>query len=156
MSNEPDEKAELLKLAGGVLNSIMKGLDEVDLESRKKIMEACGEACTIATGGLENAECIAEETADAEGILTRINEEILWCGPWTRKGDTIQSVCVQCGCPLVRNNVVDLTGTFCYCSRGWVKRVFETSFKKSVNVELDKSIGLGDEVCKFVVHMETK
>jgi len=45
MLNELDEKTKLLKRAGRVINSIIKGLDEVDLETRQKIMEISGEAC---------------------------------------------------------------------------------------------------------------
>jgi len=52
----------------------------------------------------------------------------------------------------VKNNVINLTGTFCYCSRGWVKKIFETLLNKTVSVELEKSIGLGDKVCKFIVY----
>jgi len=156
MQNELDKNAKLLKLAGGLLSSIIKGLDEVDLETRKKIMELCGGTCAeealFGGGDLEIARRIGEEAADEDEILERMNREILWCGPWIRKGSTIQSTCVECGCPLVKNNVVDLTGTFCYCSRGWVKKIFETLLKKPVSVELEKSIGFGDEVCKFVVN----
>ena len=152
MLDELDEKARLLKRANAVLNSIIKGLDEVDLETRKKIMELCGEACAREDGDLEIAKRIAEETTNKEEILTRVNKEIPWCGAWTTKDNTIQCTCVKCGCPLVRNKVVDLTGTFCFCSRGWVKKIFETLFKKPVNVELEKSIGLGDKICKFVVY----
>ena len=152
MISEIDEKEKLLKRAGAVLNSIIKGLDEVDLETRKKIMELCGEACAHSDEDLRTAKKIGEEAADENEILTRMKKELPWSGTWTRKGNIIQSVCVKCGCPLVRNKVVDLTGTFCYCSRGWVKKIFETLLKKPVNVELEKSIGLGDKVCKFVVY----
>jgi len=156
MVNKLNEQAKLLKRASEVLNSIINGLDEVDLETRQKIMELCGEACVRSDGDLQIAKRIAEETTDEEEILTKVNKEIPWCGTWTRKGNTIQTTCVKCGCPLVRNRVVNLTGTFCYCSRGWVKKIFETVLKKHVNVELEKSIGLGDKVCKFVVFVEAK
>lgn len=152
MSNKVDEKAKLLKRAGGMLNSIIKGLDEVDSETRRKIMELCGEACAREDGDLEVAKRIAEEAADEVEILARANKEIHWCGTWTLEGNTIRTTCVECGCPLVRNKVVDLTGTFCFCSRGWVKKIFETLLKKTVNVKLEKSIGLGEKVCKFIVH----
>lgn len=145
------EKTRLLKRAGTVLNSMIKGLDEVDLETRKKIMELCGEACAREDGDFEIAKRIAEETTSEEEILKRVNKEIPWCGTWTLGDNSIQCTCVKCGCPLVRNEVVDLTGTFCYCSRGWVKKIFETLLKKPVNVELEKSIGLGDKLCKFLV-----
>jgi len=156
MSSKSDEKAKLLKRAGDLLNSIIKGLDTVDSETRQKIMEFCGEACARSDGDLEIAKRIAEETTDEEEILAKANKEIPWCGTWTRKGKTIQTTCVKCGCPLARNRVVNLTETFCYCSRGWVKSIFETLLKKPVNVGLEKSIGLGDKICKFVVHVETE
>lgn len=140
-----------MKRAGSLLNSIISGLDAIDLETRQKIMESCGEACARSDGDLEIANKIAEEEVDEKEILDRANKQILWCGPWVRKGTTIQSTCVECGCPLVRNKVVRLTGTFCYCSRGWVKKTFETLLKKPVEVELKKSIGLGNEVCEFMV-----
>lgn len=152
MSNELNDREKLLRRASAVLNSIIKGLNEVGLESRVKIMEFCGEACAHSDGDLKIAQRIAKETANEEEILARVNKEILWCSAWTRKGNTIQSTCVKCGCPLVRNKVVDLTGTFCYCSRGWVKKIFETLLKKPVVVELEKSIGRGDKICKFVVY----
>ena len=153
MLDEPDKKERLLRRAGSVLDSIIKGLDEVDLETRKKIMELCGEACAREDGDLEIAKRIAKEAADEDEVLVRMNKEIPWCGTWTRKGSTIQSTCVKCGCPLVRNKLVDFRRTFCYCSRGWVKKIFETSLKRSVNVELEKAIGFGDDVCKFVVYL---
>jgi len=146
------EEMKLLKRAGELLNSILQGLIEVDLETRKKIMELCGEACAREDGDLEIAKRIAEETVDEEEIIARVNKEILWCSAWIRKGNTIQSTCIKCGCPLVRNNIVNLTGTFCYCSMGWVKKIFETVLKKPVKVELKKSIGFGDNVCNFVVY----
>jgi len=152
VSHEIDEKEKLLKRAGALLCSVLKGLDEVDLETRKRIMELCGEACAHSDGDVEIAKGISEEATDEEEILSRANKEIPWCGTWIRKGNTIQATCEKCGCPLVRNEVIDLTGTLCYCSRGWVKKIFQTLLKKPLNVELEKSIGLGDKVCKFVVH----
>jgi hypothetical protein len=44
-------------------------------------------------------------------------------------------------------------GTYCYCSVGWVERIFKTLLKTPVKVELDKAIGFGDDVCKYVVHV---
>lgn len=153
MFDENDEKKMLLKRASMVINALVRGLDEFDIETRKRIMALCGEACAHSDGDVDIAKRIAEETLDEEEMVKRINNEISWCGTWTWKDNTIQSVCVKCGCPLVRNNIIELTGTFCYCSRGWVKKIFETLLKKHVNVELEKSIGRGDKVCKFVVYI---
>jgi len=85
MINELDEKTRLLKLTGELLNSIIKGLAKVDLETRQEIMELCGEACARSDGDLEIAKKIAEESADEEEILARVNREIPWCGTWTEE-----------------------------------------------------------------------
>ncbi|MFX0200337.1 MAG: hypothetical protein ACFFCW_29820 [Candidatus Hodarchaeota archaeon] len=153
MNNEFNEQEKLLRHTSYLLNSIIKGLDELDFETRQKIMEACGEACAHVDRSPEIAKRIAEEVTEDDKILARVNEEILWCGTWTRRGNTIQSTCTECGCPLVRNKIVDLSETFCYCSRGWVKKIFETVLKRPVTVELEKAIGRGERVCKFVIYM---
>jgi predicted hydrocarbon binding protein len=54
----------------------------------------------------------------------------------------------------VRKGVVKLTGAFCFCSRGWVKAIFEALLKRPVRVELEKAIGFGDEVCKYNVNYQ--
>jgi len=151
------KKSTLLKLTGDLLNAIVGSLDQVDLETRKRIIEACGKVCVgeeLFGPAIEIAKRISEEEGDIDDVLRRANDEILWCGVWTREGSTISCVCERCGCPLVLNEVVELSGTFCLCSRGWVKAIFETLLKRPVNVELEKARGLGDEECRYVVHYQ--
>jgi len=145
------DKESLLRQTGRMIDHIVRGLEEVDQETRLRIMERCGEACAE-VGDLHIAVKIAEEIDDLDEIVSRANKEIAWCGEWVREGDEITAVCRQCGCPLVRQGIVELTGTFCYCSRGWVKAIFEALLKRPVKVELEKAIGLGDDVCKYTVH----
>ena len=155
MEKELEKKSVLLKITGDMLNSILEGLSQVDLETAIKIMELCGETCArqeVYGPAIEIAAKIAKEEVDEGRIIERANEEILWCGKWARKGETIQCTCTKCGCPLVRNEVVRNTGMFCYCSRGWVRRIFETLLKKPVHVELEKAIGFGDDECRYVVY----
>ena len=149
---ELDEDKNLLTRAGRIINSVTKGLKDVDLETRKKIMERSGESCAIA-GSLFIAQKIAENTTDLEEIIQMTNKEIPWCGSWSLKGKTIVSICAKCGCPLVRNKIVELNETFCFCSLGWVKKIFSVLLKKTVDAELKNSIGRGDKVCSFVVHI---
>ncbi|MCK4434293.1 hypothetical protein KAU92_02290 [Candidatus Bathyarchaeota archaeon] len=60
MLGELDEKAKL-KRAGGLLNSVIKGLNEINLETRQKIIELYGEPCACEDGDLDIAKKIAEE-----------------------------------------------------------------------------------------------
>lgn len=146
----------LLKFAGGMIDSLIDGIEQVDAEARKKIMQQCGESCAkeeFFGPALAVAERIGEEEIDTDKILERANEEILWCGKWEKKDRVIFCTCSHCGCPLVENNVVELTRTLCYCSLGWIQSVFESLFKKPVRVDLESAIGFGDKECRFVVHM---
>jgi len=104
-----EKRERLLRRASYILKSIMRGLEEVDLEIKEKIMELCGEACAREDKDLEITRRITAEATDEEQILVRVNKEISWCGTWVRKGETIQSRCTRCGCPLVRNKIVDPT-----------------------------------------------
>jgi hypothetical protein len=141
----------LLKQTGRMIDFMVNGLEGLDEETAQRIMERCGEACAE-TGDLGLAKEIADETEDIEETIARANDEIAWCGKWTREGGTITAVCTACGCPLVRRGIVELSGTFCLCSRGWVKTVFEALLERPVRVELEKAIGRGDDVCKYNVH----
>lgn len=125
---------------------------QVDDGARTGLMEACGRACALHYGEIEKTEAIKTDTKDIDESLDRLNQEVSWCGKWTRDGDTIHSVCQKCGCPLVRAGLIQLSPTFCNCSRGWVKAVFETALGRSVEVELVQAIGRGDPVCQFAVH----
>jgi len=151
MVNETEVNMKLLGRSGRLLNAIVKSLVEVDLETRKGIMESCGKACAQEDGDLAIAEGIGETVSNMAEVVERVNKELLWCGVWSQKGKSIESICTSCGCPLVRNMVIDRTATWCYCSRGWVKAIFEAALKRHVEVEVEKSIGGGDKVCKFLV-----
>ena len=141
----------LLKQTGRMIDFIVKGLGGLDEETTQRIMEKCGEACAE-MGDLVLARKIADETEDIEETIARANDKIAWCGRWVRNRNTITAVCTACGCPLVRRGIVELSGTFCFCSRGWVKTVFEALLERPVRVELKKAIGRGDDVCKYNVH----
>jgi hypothetical protein len=144
------EKTKLLRRAGWTIDSIVKGLEEVEDEDRRRIMEKSGEVCAI-NGSLPIARQIAEETTDVDEIVAKANDRIPWCGKWVRNGSIISATCHNCGCPLVQSDVVSLIGTFCYCSVGWVRTIFEALLRRPVTVELEKAIGLGDDVCKYSV-----
>jgi predicted hydrocarbon binding protein len=124
----------------------------VDEDTRAGLMESCGRVCALHHGSIEQAIAIKHSAKEMDELLDKLNQqEGLWCGNWERDGDTIYSVCKECGCPLVRTGLVRPSPTFCNCSRGWVKAVFETILERPVEVELEQAIGRGDPVCRFIV-----
>ena len=57
----------LLKLTSSVLNTLLRGLDSVDPETRRMIMEKCGETCAheeVYGPAIEIAKSIASEETD--------------------------------------------------------------------------------------------
>ena len=151
MSNKYNSKKALLERSSRVINSIINGIEELSIANRMKIMEKSGVECAVA-GSYKIAKKISEETTSIEELIDKINTQIPWCGHWNLEGNIIRSICNECGCPLVRNKIVNLNSTFCYCSLGWVKLIFKTLLKKQVYVEMLKSIGAGDNTCEYVVY----
>lgn len=67
-----------------------------------------------------------------------------------REGDKVCIIYPKCYCPNV-NKIPQgkLSATYCNCSRGWVKTLFEGALGRQVEVIMEKTIINGDEQCKF-------
>jgi hypothetical protein len=71
-----------------------------------------------------------------------------------REGENLYVVYDKCYCPLGRALLKDYPAqlsSYCNCSRGWIREMFESALKKPVKVEIEKSIVRGDNLCKFKV-----
>ncbi|MHA1521322.1 MAG: DUF6144 family protein [Promethearchaeota archaeon] len=62
-----------------------------------------------------------------------------------------------CHNPLIREALLTedqpISPIFCNCSGGFMKNFWEAMFDCSVDVELLESVIIGDEVCKFAIHI---
>ncbi|MHA2245697.1 MAG: DUF6144 family protein [Candidatus Hodarchaeales archaeon] len=60
-----------------------------------------------------------------------------------------------CYCPIIRNYLEEeiIPHSFCNCSAGWERQVWEGIFKTPVRVEVVKSLVQGDETCQFIIHI---
>ncbi len=152
MPNKYNSKRALLERSGRVINSIINGLEDLSVEKKREVMEKSGETCAIA-GSYNIAKMISEKTNNVEEIIEQMNKQIPWCGKWKLENSIIRSKCNECGCPLIRNKIVNLNSTFCYCSLGWVKLIFKTLLKKPIQAEMLKSIGAGDDFCEYIVYI---
>jgi predicted hydrocarbon binding protein len=129
---------------------------QFDGDTRAELIEHCGRACALHYGSIERARATKHGAQEIDELLDQLNQqEAYWCGEWVRDGNAIYSVCGECGCPLVGAGLVKLSPTFCECSRGWVKAVFETILDGPVEVELEQTIGRGDPICRFAVRSKT-
>lgn len=135
------------------LATLMDGLDaSVDAQTRAQILEACGRACAR-THGVERARELVEGAADIDGILARLNHRRIGGGRLQREGDTITGIYEKCYCPLLKGSTGEVSPSFCECSRGWLKELFEAVLGRPAAVEFEQTVQRGDPLCRFVIRL---
>jgi hypothetical protein len=146
-SGQEDQMSQKSKVMHDWISSLMKSMDKhVDAEEKIKLLEDCGRACA----GRHAKSEAAKHTGNLEGWLQALRK---WVGPENvrREGNSIRVVYSKCFCPLVQDSPPLLSDTYCNCSRGWLKEVFETVVGSSVEVKLEESIMRGGNQCRFSV-----
>ena len=128
----------------------------LDAPTREAIMRANGRACH--EGGNPGRKV---EPTDIDTFIARvrayIGEDAI-----RRDGDVVTFHYVQsprglkvadgyCLCPLVETGPAGLSGTYCWCSVGYVQHMFETEVGRPAKVELLESLKRGGKGCKFRV-----
>ncbi len=132
------------------IGTLMENLDEmVDEKTKIKVLENCGRSC-IPQAFLKKAANIKAKSKDDNEFLDKLGK--IW-KHLKRDGDKIFVVYNQCYCPMVKSYKGELSKSFCNCSRGWVKELFESTTGKPVTVVLEKSIRQGDDICRFRVKL---
>jgi predicted hydrocarbon binding protein len=120
---------------------------EVDEKTRVKILESCGRKC-IGAGFLKKVEAIGKKSKSTEDFLEGLGK--VWKHLHVGK-DGVFVVYEQCYCSLVKGSEVKVSPSFCNCSVGWIRELFETGLGKSVKVEKLGTIKQGNKQCKFKI-----
>ena len=131
------------------ITNLMEGLDNnVDKETIKKILEQCGRQCQ-SQSFIKKAKAIYEKSKNTNDFLNKLAKVYKHL---RREGNKVYIVYPKCYCSQV-NKIPKgkLSGTYCNCSRGWVKALFEGATGKPVEVNMKKSVINGDDQCKFEV-----
>jgi predicted hydrocarbon binding protein len=129
------------------ITHLIAGLDEhVDEKTRAAILEQCGRQCQSASF-IKKAKTIYEKSINIDDFLRKFEQVYKHLH---REGNNIYIVYPKCYCSQV-NKIPKgkLSGTYCNCSRGWAKALFEGALGRSVDVIMEKSIINGDNECKF-------
>ncbi len=133
------------------LRQMMELLDrEVDEAVRWELMEACGRRCIGATT-LKQARRLREEAGDLDDLLRRLNAAHIGGGHLHREGDSIHAAYDRCYCGSVSRARPPFPATYCHCSCGWYRQLFETLLDRPVEVALLGSIIQGADRCRFVI-----
>lgn len=133
------------------IRTLMDNLDtELDEKTRTKILESCGRTC-IPRSLIKKAQACKNDAKNIDEFLDELSKR------WShlkRDNDKIYVVYEKCYCPLVKTYSGKLSPTFCNCSRGWIKELFESALERPVIVELEKSIKQGGDACRFRVTLQ--
>jgi predicted ArsR family transcriptional regulator len=129
------------------ITTLMEGLDRnLDERTIAKILEQCGRQCQTQSF-IKKARDLYQKSKSTDEFLDRlaqVNKHL------HKEGDKVYLIYPKCYCSQV-NKIPRgrLSGTYCNCSRGWAKALFEGAIGKPVEVIMEKSIINGDDQCKF-------
>jgi predicted hydrocarbon binding protein len=136
------------------IQRMMEVLDrDLDLPRRKTIMEACGRRC-IGASTLAKARQLQRGAQDLDDLLVLLNQAHIGGGHLRREEHVIHAAYDRCYCGSVNQANAPFSSTYCQCSCGWFRQLFETLLGKPVEVELLDSILQGAERCRFTIHLE--
>jgi hypothetical protein len=109
---------------------MMDALDQaVDIPTRQTIMETCGRRC-IGTSILDKARQLAKTARDMDDMLAQLNQAHLGGGHLRREGAMIHALYDHCYCGSVNKSTEPFSPTYCYCSCGWYRQLFETLLER--------------------------
>jgi len=126
---------------------------EVDADTRRAMMEACGRSC-IGASTLAAARRLQKEASDLDDLLARLNQAHIGGGHLHRQGNAIHAAYERCYCGSVSQTRQAFLETYCHCSCGWYRQLFETLLERPVQVELLSSVIQGSDRCRFIIHLD--
>ncbi|NWG10394.1 hypothetical protein HXY33_01375 [Candidatus Bathyarchaeota archaeon] len=126
---------------------LVDGLSQhVDEKTKALILEQCGRQCQSSIL-VKKAKNIYEKSKSVDEFLEKFGQVYKHLH---REGEKVYIIYPRCYCSQV-NKIPKgkLSGTYCNCSRGWAKALFEGALGRPIEVLLEKSIISGDNQCRF-------
>jgi hypothetical protein len=129
----PDvEKIRFTKLW---VSRFMDNLDaHVDLDTRKRLMEACGRTCFIGAHGKSSSEKVSpEQEAEflkrhrarfGENSVRKEGDQTVLDFWYIQNPRGLKVADGYCLCPVVEDGPEKLSPTYCHCSVGYVREMF--------------------------------
>ena len=119
----------------------------IDEARLKEILEERGRAC-IGPGNIKQAKDAAKGTKTTEEFLDNFEKVYPML---KREGGKVYVVYPECYCPGMKNFTGEVPLSYCYCSVGWVKEMFEQALERPVEVKLESAVLRGDPECRLRV-----
>jgi len=133
------------------ITCLIAGLDKnAEKERIIKVLEQCGRQCQ-SESFINKARNIYQKSKNTDEFLDKLGKVYKHLH---REGDNVYIIYPKCFCSFVNKiSPGKLSATYCNCSRGWAKALFEGAMGKPVDVILEESIVNGDEKCKFRISL---
>jgi predicted hydrocarbon binding protein len=145
------KKATTASKKAELIACLMEKLDKnVTKNFAQKTMESCGRKC-IAKSTIKRALKLYQQSKDLEDFLSKLNQTGIGGGHLKRKGTQITARYIQCYCGWVSGSEGPIPMTYCFCSAGWYKELFEKTLGKPVEVTILQSIASGAKDCRFII-----
>ncbi len=120
---------------------------QIDEERLASILENRGRAC-ISPTYIKKAKDASKDAKDTDDFLKKLEKAYRMLH---REGAEVYIVYPQCYCHKIKGFKGDIPDSYCYCSVGWVKEMFEQALGRPVEVRLESSVLRGDKACRLRV-----
>lgn len=137
------------------INNILRELPKLKDNKGIKLLHSCGFECAESSELLKGAKEIQRkygDNSDLDTIFKSYKKEYYDTPRLSKHGNEITLIFEQCTCPLVKEGINN--ANICNCTVGYTKKIFETLFGQEVEIDLQKSILRGDEICKQVIRIK--
>ena len=137
------------------VKEVMIKFDQVvpDKEKRECVMEKLGNTCFNNFFG-KIAESVKKKSDGIAEIIHNLNVSS-GAEHFKLEDNKIYATFNQCLCQIgVKETEEPISKTYCSCSLGWMKSLFNTLIDKPFKVELLDSIVSGGKACQFVIKLE--
>jgi len=132
----------------------MRRLDALaDESTRLAVMEQCGHLCAAShMAQAKKARGIYQRTQSVDELLKAMQQ-----GPkgfrMEREGNIIYVYYERCFCSLVKAAKEAISPTYCHCSKGFTKHIWETILGRPVRVEVVQAVIAGAPECRIAVYL---
>lgn len=134
------------------ITNLIKNLDEkVEQDTKKDLLESVGRKC-ISPNMIARAKEVYSKSKDLDDFynkFSKINTH------FHKIGNEYFMIYPKCYCSIVKSypNFKEISSTYCYCSVGWAKELFEKAMEREVEVELVHTIIGGADECRFKIKL---
>jgi predicted hydrocarbon binding protein len=136
----------------GDVQSLIDTLQRAEAEGRVDqelihMLECRGRECIGATY-IKKAKDAARDAKNDDEFLDNLARSYRML---RREGDAVYVVYPKCYCHRLKGFEGVVPHSYCYCSAGWVKEMFEQALGRPVEVKVEASVLRGDGACRLRV-----